>query len=137
MPLWAIVSSSDRSESTTFLPDRQAGIVYLPAFFYFAFTMYRRLGNFISRYPWVVILFWIALTLVLRNMAPAWDEVTHDGDFAYLPDDCPSVIGQRLLAEAFPYHQSMSTGDIVSARTHSTSAALELNASFRRRLAFR
>ena len=44
----------------------------------------------------------------LLPLNPRWDDVTHDGDLAYLPDSMPSVIGQRLMAEAFPGSKAKS-----------------------------
>jgi RND superfamily putative drug exporter len=70
--------------------------------------MFARLGNFVSRHWLFVILFWLVLLVGLRLTAPRWDDVTLDGDFAYLPDDRPSVQGERLLSEAFPHDRAKS-----------------------------
>ncbi|MBX3414088.1 MAG: MMPL family transporter [Pirellulales bacterium] len=64
--------------------------------------MYFRLGSFIARHWKVVILFWIVLAAGLKLWAPRWDDVTHDGDLAYLPPRMTSVRGEALLAQAFP-----------------------------------
>jgi RND superfamily putative drug exporter len=53
---------------------------------------------------------------VVHVLAPRWDEVTYDGDFAYLPDSMTSVRGERLLAAAFPDYYSKSQLALVVAR---------------------
>lgn len=74
------------------------------------------LAEFVSRRWWVVMLFWAVAVALLRGFAPAWDDVTHDGNLAFLPADRPSVIGEQWLEEAFPYDRAKSQVVIVLAR---------------------
>ena len=53
---------------------------------------------------------------VLFFVAPKWDEITHDGDFAYLPPAMTSVRGEELLEKAFPDLASKSNIVLVVAR---------------------
>lgn len=78
--------------------------------------MFARLGDLISRHWLATILFWILLCIGLRAVAPPWSEITHDGDLAHLPPTMKSVVGQRLLAEAFPHTRSQSQIVVVAAR---------------------
>jgi putative drug exporter of the RND superfamily len=79
-------------------------------------VFFHRLGEFVAR-RWIVVLaVWIALVAAVRYCAPRWDDVTRDGDFAYLPDDMTSVRGTKLLEAAFPDYFSKSTVAIVLAR---------------------
>ena len=78
--------------------------------------MFEKLGRFIARRWIVVILFWVVLVVGVRIAAPRWEEVTHDGDFAYLPDSMPSVVGQELLSSSFPHDRAKSQIVIVLAR---------------------
>ena len=64
--------------------------------------MFNRLGAAVSRHWVLVLLFWVALVAGVYLWAPRLEDVTHDGDFAYLPDRMTSVRGQRLLEAAFP-----------------------------------
>ncbi|MEX0676155.1 MAG: MMPL family transporter [Pirellulales bacterium] len=64
--------------------------------------MVERLGAIVSRHFGPVIALWVLLAVGLHVLAPRWDDVTHDGDLAYLPDSMPSSRGVRLLNEAFP-----------------------------------
>lgn len=78
--------------------------------------MYHYLGSFVSRYWWLVILFWIAVAWGLNAIAPRWDDVTYDGDLAYMPDRMTSVRGEALLARAFPENETKSQAAIVVER---------------------
>jgi uncharacterized membrane protein YdfJ with MMPL/SSD domain len=77
--------------------------------------MYEQLGSFVSRYWALVILAWVlgglALSPVVQrsvgiHFTPTWDEVTEDGDLAYLPARMTSVRGQQLYGEAFKENKS-------------------------------
>ncbi|HVC95926.1 MAG TPA: MMPL family transporter [Pirellulales bacterium] len=70
--------------------------------------MFHRLGGFVSRHWLLVILAWIAAAAALHRIAPHWDDVTRDGDLAYLPSAMVSVQGEALLERAFPGHRSKS-----------------------------
>ncbi len=79
--------------------------------------MYAFLGRFVARRWWLVILLWILAAVALNpkcqrwagfKLTPTWDEVTKDGDLAYLPARMTSVRGQKLYGEAFPENKSRS-----------------------------
>lgn len=63
--------------------------------------MLDRYSQAVIRFRWAIVLFWVSLGAALPFFAPKWSSVTHDGDFAYLPEDAPTVAGQRLLDTAF------------------------------------
>jgi RND superfamily putative drug exporter len=70
--------------------------------------MYERLAKFVSRWWLGVIVLWLAVAVGVRWTAPRWDDVTRDGDLAYLPPEMSSARGEKLLREAFPNHRSKS-----------------------------
>ena len=78
--------------------------------------MFRRLGNFVSRHWLLVVLVWLAAVVALRWLAPSWDEITRDGDLAYLPSRMPSIVGQQLLSRAFPFDRAKSQIAVFLAR---------------------
>ncbi len=78
--------------------------------------MFSSLSKFVSRRWPLVILFWVLLAVGIRVAAPRWDDVTHDGDFAYLPDHVPSVVGARLLKDAFPDQRAKSEIVVLTVR---------------------
>ena len=88
--------------------------------------MFDRLGALVARHWWIVILAWVALAGGIHTVAPRWEDVTHDGDLAYLPDTLPSVEGARLLAQAFPENKAKSEIGIVVERTDGPLSAVDL-----------
>ena len=78
--------------------------------------MFRRLGEFIAKSWPLVILAWLVTLLAVRQLAPNWDDVTYDGDLAYLPDDQASIRAEKMLAEAFPENRAKSQVCFVIAR---------------------
>jgi len=87
--------------------------------------MYEQLGSFVSRYWALVILAWVVAGVALSPAAqrsvgihftPTWDEVTEDGDLAYLPGRMTSVRGQQLYGEAFKENKSRAEVVVVLER---------------------
>ena len=78
--------------------------------------LYERLGRAISRHWAATIAMWIAIWGGLHLVAPRWDDVTRDGDLAYLPEEMVSVQGERLFNAAFPQTRAKSQMVVVLAR---------------------
>src|SRR5208283_3958847 len=78
--------------------------------------MFVKFARFISRHWIAVLIAWAVAPVVLFLVAPKWDEITHDGDFAYLPPTMTSVRGEELLEKAFPDLASKSSVVLVVAR---------------------
>ncbi len=89
--------------------------------------MFDRLGATVARFWLPVILAWLVLAAVLHWVAPRWDDVTHDGDLAYLPASLPSVAGAELLARAFPNQKAKSELGIIVERADGPLSAVDLN----------
>ncbi len=78
--------------------------------------MFVHVGQWIARHwPWVIG-GWLLLAVALHLVAPPWDQVTHDGDLAYLPERMPSVQGEKLLRAAFPNQLAKSVVAIILER---------------------
>lgn len=69
---------------------------------------FQKLGQFVVRYPVPILIFWTVLTLLAAVLPPHWDDVTLDGDLAFLPENMPSVRTERLFHEAFPHREAKS-----------------------------
>jgi len=85
--------------------------------------MFKLLGSLVARYWAWVILAWIGLAAGLHGVAPKWQDVTHDGDLAYLPAAMPSVQGELLMARAFPDKRSKSQMAVIVERPDGPFAA--------------
>ncbi|HXG13491.1 MAG TPA: MMPL family transporter [Gemmataceae bacterium] len=64
--------------------------------------MFDFLGRLTTTHAWKVCAAWALVALLLGLVAPAWDTRAHDDDIHFLPADCDSVRGFRLLEQAFP-----------------------------------
>jgi RND superfamily putative drug exporter len=61
------------------------------------------------RWGWPALLGgWLVLVLVTGHLAPAWEEVAQDREFAFLPANVPSRYAEAAFAEAFPEERSGS-----------------------------
>ena len=78
--------------------------------------MFDRLGIFVSRHWLLVLATWVTLVGVVHLVAPRWDDVTRDGDFAYLPRQMTSVQGEALLRAAFPDIRTKSSVVLILSR---------------------
>jgi putative drug exporter of the RND superfamily len=79
--------------------------------------MFANFARFIARYWVAVLVAWVVVPLGLWWVAPSWDKITHDGDFAYLPARMTSVRGTELLERDFPELPSKSSVVLVFARS--------------------
>jgi len=69
---------------------------------------FSRLGQFVNRFWFAVILIWLVVAILVTIGMPRWSDVTYDGNLAYLPERMPSVQGQKVLDEAFPFRRAKS-----------------------------
>lgn len=70
--------------------------------------LFQKLGKFVVRYPIAILCFWTVFALAAAILPPHWNDVTLDGDLAFLPAGLPSVEAERLFREAFPQRQAKS-----------------------------
>ena len=63
--------------------------------------VFQRLGDFVVRWPWVVIGCWVALAMVLPLLFPSLAEVTQKQPTSPLPASAPAIVSNRQMAEAF------------------------------------
>ncbi len=78
--------------------------------------MFNRLASMVSRHWVLVLVVWAVVVASVHRQAPRWDDVSADGDFAYLPAHMTSVRGGRLLEAAFPEKLAKSQVALVVAR---------------------
>ena len=78
--------------------------------------MFQKLGTLVDRWwPGILVIWflllvagkgclsgWINNLPLFGHRVPSWIEVSQDGEFAYLPANMQSLVGEKLLATAFP-----------------------------------
>lgn len=79
--------------------------------------MFLRLGQFVARYWLGILLLWITAVAGLAMIAPPLDDVVQTGEFAFLPEDSPSRVAERLLTESFPEQVQASTVAVIISRS--------------------
>jgi RND superfamily putative drug exporter len=73
----------------------------------------RRLADLVVRWPWVVVGVWIAIAIALPLTSPSLNEMAQRHPLAILPDDAPSSVAARQMADAF--HESGSENLLIVA----------------------
>ena len=78
--------------------------------------MFARLADFVARHWLAVIAIWAAVGATTVMLTPRWDDVTYDGDLAYMPASMTSVKAEQLLEQAFPRRRSKSEMVVLASR---------------------
>ena len=63
--------------------------------------VFDRLGDFVVRWPLVVIGFWVALAAVLLLTLPSLTQMASERPVAILPSDAPALVATQRMTEAF------------------------------------
>lgn len=79
-----------------------------------------RLVSALGRAWWAVILGWALLGVGLAMVAPAFDQVATYDDGAFLSEDAPSVVGDRLVEQGWPDDDLSGSITVVLERTDGT-----------------
>ncbi|MFO0864302.1 MAG: MMPL family transporter [Gemmataceae bacterium] len=64
--------------------------------------MFRNLGSFTVRHPWLICCLWLMAGAGIAFVAPPWEASTQDDDVRFVPDRYTSVRAYKLLEKAFP-----------------------------------
>jgi putative drug exporter of the RND superfamily len=80
--------------------------------------MFRVLGNTVVRYWQIILACWVLAVAGISFVAPEWSTVVQNGEFAFLPGDSPSLLGEKLFKRAFPDDLLASSIVIVVRREH-------------------
>ncbi len=92
--------------------------------------MFYRFGQFVVR-TWPLWFFgWILAVVVATVYAPDRDSVIKTGEFAFLPEDSPSRVAERLYAQAFPQESKASTIGVIVRRADTSQQLTEADLDF-------
>jgi RND superfamily putative drug exporter len=75
--------------------------------------MFTFLGNIVARAWWLILALWIGLLAGSHLLAPNWNGVAEDKEFAFLPPNVPSRVAEGVFRQAFPEDQTGSNIVIV------------------------
>src|SRR5258707_904456 len=64
--------------------------------------VFQGLGDFVVRWPWVVIGCWVALAVVLPPLFPSLAQVIQKQPISPLPASAPAMVANKQMTEAFP-----------------------------------
>lgn len=79
-------------------------------------NMFERLGEFVSRAWWAILLVWVGGLIWLSYVTPEVKDVSQAGEFNFLPDTAVTRQGEVLFDRAFPSDTQQSSVVIVLAR---------------------
>ena len=64
--------------------------------------IFGRLGDLVTRWPWIVIGCWAVLALALPLTIPSLTEMSERNPVAILPADAPSTVATREMTAGVP-----------------------------------
>ena len=78
--------------------------------------LFKSLGEITAKHATLIILAWVGLLVACVLVAPPWESVVENGEFAFLPKDSPSRIANTMFRQAFPDDQMRSTLVLIARR---------------------
>ena len=78
--------------------------------------LFKSLGDITAKHATLIILAWVGLLVACVLVAPPWESVVENGEFAFLPKDSPSRIANTMFRQAFPNDQMRSTLVLIARR---------------------
>jgi putative drug exporter of the RND superfamily len=92
--------------------------------------IFQRLGDFVARWPILVIAFWIALTAVLLVALPPLPEIAAKKQLPPLPDNAPTMVTAKAMNDAF--HETGSGSQLMVILTDEKGLSPADEATYRR-----
>jgi RND superfamily putative drug exporter len=84
--------------------------------------MFETLGKVVSRWWPLLLVGWVAALIGLKLVAPSFRDIVKSGEFAFLPKDSPSLIGEELYQQA--WGKSVASNIVVVVRRESSPTGL-------------
>jgi RND superfamily putative drug exporter len=92
--------------------------------------MFATLGRLVRRAWFLFLAAWVALLAGTQLAAPPWQQVAQDKEFAFLPKDAPSRVGEEMFAKAFPQDHLASNIVLVLHRGDAGPATVDRDVDF-------
>ena len=93
-------------------------------------VMFQKFGKAVVRLWPFLLVGWICALIGVQWAAPAWKTVVRDGEFDFLPEDSPSLRGERVAKRAFPNDVLASSVVIVVRRVRRPDGLLQIDKDF-------
>ena len=78
--------------------------------------MFSRIGAFVIRFRWLVVVAWVAIAVAFGVFAPSLKDVGSADESTFLPSGAESVQARAVLARAFPGESAPGSATVVFAR---------------------
>ena len=92
--------------------------------------LWKRLGDLTARHALLIVVAWVVLLVISVKVAPRWESVVANGEFAFLPPNSDSVVANAAFREAFPDDQMRSTVVLIARRESGTDGLLSTDYDF-------
>ena len=92
--------------------------------------LFEKLGKLATRHAGLVAAAWATLLVGSFVFVPEWSTVAENGEFAFLPEDSPSVQAEAMFREKFPNNSGSSNIVLVVRRETSDDGLNEDDRSF-------
>lgn len=92
--------------------------------------MFDKLGKFVAQRWQYIIAVWMIVLTGLFVVAPSWEDVVQDGEFAFLPEDADSRLAEEAYTKAFPEDILASQVFVVVRRTSNAEGLSEEDREF-------
>ncbi len=92
--------------------------------------LWKRLGDLTARHALLIVVAWVVLLVISVKVAPRWESVVKNGEFAFLPPNSDSVVANAAFREAFPDDQMRSTVVLIARRESGTDGLLSTDYDF-------
>jgi RND superfamily putative drug exporter len=84
--------------------------------------MFETLGKVVSRWWPLLLVGWVAALIGLKLVAPSFRDIAQNGEFAFLPKDSPSLIGEELYRQA--WGKTVASNIVIVLRRESSPSGL-------------
>ena len=92
--------------------------------------VFKRLGDLTAQRAALIVGAWICVVAASGFMAPTWNDVVENGEFAFLPANSPSRRANDAFLDAFPNEQKRSSLVLIARRESGDEGLLQTDFEF-------
>jgi len=91
---------------------------------------FSRIGEFAARKATVIVVAWVIVLAAALLLAPRWNDVIQNGEFAFLPEDAASRLAESGFRKAFPNDMLASSLVVVVRRENGSDGLTDADRAF-------